>query len=119
MTDSYVDPDDRFIDFGIVGRNQSGAASIYLNNTGDSDITVTNWSSDEPAFSIDPPFTGEITIGRDERVELVVTFTPSLITDYDGGITIESNDQTSPSPARESHRDRWRLPIPKSPVRMA
>gem|GEM_PF-1595992 len=97
VTDSYADPNDRFIDFGIVGRNQSASASIVLTNTGDSDITINNWVSDDPAFSIDPTFTGSISMGANQQVELAVTFKPSLISDYNGLITIESDDPTNPS----------------------
>jgi HYDIN/CFA65/VesB family protein len=97
VTDSYDDPNDRLIDYGVVGRNQSVTESVFLTNVGSSDITITGWSSDKPAFAIEPPFNSNITIAAGGQQELLVTFTPSVITDYTGLIAVTSDDPTNPS----------------------
>ena len=83
-----VEPD--ALDFGEVNAGGSGDLTLTISNTGDADLTVSDISVAGEYFSID--FEGEFTVGPDTSHNVVVTFAPEEAGEFEGALTITSND---------------------------
>lgn len=86
-----VDPTE--LDFGEVFIGDEESQSITVTNIGTDVLTVTNITSDQAVFSVDP--TG-FTLGVGESQEVEVTFEPDSEGAITGTLTITSNDADSP-----------------------
>jgi hypothetical protein len=84
-----VDPEN--LDFGFVVVEQTEELTLTLYNDGHADLHITDISvRGEPTFL--SAFEEEIVIGIDESYELTVSFTPDAEGDFNGTLTITSDD---------------------------
>ncbi len=81
------------LDFGEVKIDSSSTLTFTITNTGNTDLVITDISSNEPAFIVNINDT-TILPGNDQDVE--VTFTPTEEKQYDGLIEITHNAVGSP-----------------------
>jgi hypothetical protein len=99
VTDTEGSPNDLIIDFGELGVNQSSPTEkIVLTNVGQSTVTISNWSLNDPSgvFFIDP-FVNDIALEPLDSFEIDTGFIPAtnnvdyvasvVITDEPNGIT--------------------------------
>ena len=83
------------IDFGIVILGEPSYKSVFISNSGDADLIVTNITSDINGLAIS---TTSFTIETEaEAREVTLTLTPENGDEIDGTLTIESNDLNSPT----------------------
>ncbi|MCF7810989.1 choice-of-anchor D domain-containing protein, partial [bacterium] len=87
-----VSPDP--LDFGSVIVDESAEASLTIDNIGNADLVITDISVVGQTFLSD--FEDEITIEPDESYDLTVTFTPDEVGEFNGTLTITSNDDEYP-----------------------
>jgi hypothetical protein len=78
------------LDFGGVLVDQIGEQAITISNHGDADLRIDDMIVDGAYFSVD--FENEIVIQPDGEHELVVTFTPEEGGEFEGEVTIISDD---------------------------
>ncbi len=76
--------------FGIVAAGESLDRTLTISNAGAADLTVENIAVEGAGFAVD--FEQETTIEPDAMHEFTVTFEPDAIEDYQGTLTITSND---------------------------
>ncbi|NQU06425.1 MAG: choice-of-anchor D domain-containing protein, partial [Calditrichaeota bacterium] len=79
------------LEFGEVGINVESELFLTLSNQGLNDLVISNISSNNEVFTID--FEDEITIEPTTDTEISVTFTPNESSEFNGLLTITSNDQ--------------------------
>ncbi|MBT7789142.1 MAG: choice-of-anchor D domain-containing protein, partial [Calditrichaeota bacterium] len=82
--------DNRSIDFGQVDLEETGVEILTISNAGNVDLIVSDISVEGEFFEIE--FNGEFTVSPNESVEIDVSFSPDQDGNYDGVITISSND---------------------------
>ncbi|MCR9250804.1 MAG: choice-of-anchor D domain-containing protein [bacterium] len=75
--------------FGDVIIGQTTTLPVTVNNAGDSTLSVSGISFDNPAFSIDQT---NFKVEAGKNVILNVSFTPTTVSTYKGGFTITSDD---------------------------
>ncbi len=83
-----VEPD--AIDFGNVFVGEQGEETITIGNTGDADLTVEDVTAAGDGFSVD--WEGQQTIEPGGEYQVSVTFAPGEGGDFEGTITIASDD---------------------------
>jgi len=83
-----ADPASR--DYGEVLLGTSEELALTISNEGEGDLTVSDITSDNNAFTTD--FGGELTLGGGENLAVTVTFAPDQVQEYAGALTITSND---------------------------
>jgi len=77
------------LDFGEASIVESVRLFLMISNIGDADLVVSDISTEAPFY---PAFNGEFTVAPEEVHELVVTFTPEVVGEYEGVLMIVSND---------------------------
>ncbi|MDP8238472.1 MAG: tandem-95 repeat protein [Candidatus Hatepunaea meridiana] len=77
-------------DFGEMGVDYTAEWTLTISNIGFGNLTIENTSVDEQSFDTD--FENEVTLEPDESFDLLVTFTPRSAQDFEGTLTITSND---------------------------
>ncbi|MFC2085179.1 choice-of-anchor D domain-containing protein, partial [Bacteroidota bacterium] len=76
------------INFGDVTVNQESDQQLTVENTGSADLVVTNITSDDNAFTVNPT---SFTVNQGSNQQVTITFTPTDVTSYSGTITIQNN----------------------------
>ena len=82
------------LDFGEVGIDHYLNLLITINNVGNDDLTVSDISTEVDYFSVG--FDGEFTLEPDSSREVVVTFAPEEVGEFEGMLTISSDDPDNP-----------------------
>ncbi len=93
-TDPLLTVSDTEIDFGAVGLNEtSETRTVTLTNTGQSSVTITNWSITQGGgiFTVEP-FVSDIILASQQSQVLDVNFIPNAVGDLEGELTITSDD---------------------------
>jgi len=83
-----VDPE--MLDFGEVEVDESTELTLTISNEGDIDLSVSDISVEGDYFISD--FEGEFSIEPDGSEEITVTFAPEEISEFEGTLTVVSND---------------------------
>ena len=83
------------IDFGTVILGEPSYKSVFISNSGDADLIVTNITSDINGLAISP--TSFTIVSEAEAREVTLTLTSENEDEIDGTLTIESNDLDSPT----------------------
>ncbi|MDP8240375.1 MAG: choice-of-anchor D domain-containing protein, partial [Candidatus Hatepunaea meridiana] len=78
------------LDFGEVLVNNSEDLTLTISNEGDADLTISDITVADDYFSTS--FDGEFTIEPDGEHQLTVTFAPDEAGEFEGTLTIDSND---------------------------
>ncbi len=84
------------IDFGRVARGGATQRSFTISNTGNDDLTVSDVSSDDPAFSVVSP-TFPQTVAPGNSLQVFVRFSCSDVGNHTGTLTVSSNDPDEPT----------------------
>ncbi|MDP8240794.1 MAG: choice-of-anchor D domain-containing protein [Candidatus Hatepunaea meridiana] len=79
------------LDFEDVGLNLSRELPIAITNIGNEDLTVSDILIEDDCFSVD--FEDELIIEPDEEAEITVTFSPDESGEFEGTMTITSDDE--------------------------
>ncbi|MCP4710646.1 MAG: choice-of-anchor D domain-containing protein, partial [Planctomycetes bacterium] len=77
------------LDFGAVFIGQQETEILTVTNTGSVPLAVTNISSNQPAFSVNIT---DFVLNQNESQNVQVTFTPNTAGNFNGILTISSND---------------------------
>ncbi|NQU05250.1 MAG: choice-of-anchor D domain-containing protein, partial [Calditrichaeota bacterium] len=88
VPDIAVEPE--ALNFGEVITSRTVEEILTISNGGSADLTVTGISIDGDGFSVD--FEDEFVIEPEDSCELVVSFAPEEEGDYEGTLTITSDD---------------------------
>lgn len=88
-------PNDNKLEFGNVLANAQSTLNVTIRNTGLGTLSLTSWTSDNPAFTLVPP-TANVTLASGASTTLQVVFTPTAVQVYSGHITIQSDDPQAP-----------------------
>ncbi|MDP8237850.1 MAG: choice-of-anchor D domain-containing protein [Candidatus Hatepunaea meridiana] len=88
-----IDVEPERLNFGEVGIELSEELTLTINSVGLADLTVSNITTDGECFSVN--FEEEFTIEPEDSRELTVTFTPERGVEYEGSLTINSNDENN------------------------
>ena len=72
---------------------QSYSESVFITNTGETNLTVNNISTDNDAFNFSNNY---VVVEPEQSAEIYVVFTPQSATPHEGHLLIQSNDPTSP-----------------------
>ena len=83
-----VDPDN--LDFAAVQLDDRADLVLTIGNEGDAVLSITDMSIDANGFEVD--FAEDISIAPNEEAEVIVSFAPLNEGDYNGILTITSND---------------------------
>ncbi len=83
------------LDFGSILINSSNIKNVKIHNTGNGNLSITNIVSSNAAYT----FTGgtTYTILPNDSVTVPVKFQPTLVTNYNGNLTITSDDPDQPA----------------------
>ena len=87
----FIEVSDEELDFEEVGLNLSRELPLTITNIGNEDLIVSEITVEGDYFSSD--FEDEITIEPDEDHDLTVTFAPEERGEFEGTLTITSNDE--------------------------
>ncbi|MDP8238541.1 MAG: choice-of-anchor D domain-containing protein [Candidatus Hatepunaea meridiana] len=79
------------LDFEDVGLNLSCELPLTITNIGNEDLTVSDISIEGDCFTVD--FEDEFTLEPDEEAEITVTFAPEERGEFEGTMTITSDDE--------------------------
>ncbi|NQU04865.1 MAG: choice-of-anchor D domain-containing protein, partial [Calditrichaeota bacterium] len=90
-TGPRIEVSDEILDFEEVGLNLSREMTVNIDNVGREDLTISDISIVGDYFSVD--FEDEIVIEPDDGEEIVVTFFPVERGEFEGTLTITSNDE--------------------------
>ncbi len=82
--------DAEILEFGGVDLGETGRQTLTISNEGEADLTVSNIVVEGDGFASD--FEGEFVVAPGESSELTVTFTPEEVRDFEGTLTITSDD---------------------------
>lgn len=83
----YLTPAPPVLDFGNLSVGSRNTQSVYLNNTGTGDVTISEVSAVGPGFSVSGP-TLPVTIGPGRSTGFQVTFAPERAGRATGTITV-------------------------------
>jgi len=86
--DIAITPDS--LDFGSLPVGRTTTDTLTISNTGDADLTVSNITTSGAPFSVQ--FDGEFTLQPGESRDIAVTFAPQAEGEFNGTLTIASND---------------------------
>jgi len=86
----YIAVSSDTLDFGAIMVDQEAQLSLMIYNVGFADLTVSAVESDEEHFDTD--FGGETVIQPGDSIEIIVSFTPDDLVDFEGILTITSDD---------------------------
>ena len=79
------------LDFGNVDPNgETADQTVTISNDGNGDLIVSNFTSDNNAFTTD--FGGQQVITPGNDLMVTITFTPDAVQTYNGNLTIASDD---------------------------
>ncbi|MCF7809945.1 FG-GAP-like repeat-containing protein [bacterium] len=78
------------LDFGSVNINQSEAQYFNILNEGDNDLTITDISVEGDYFYVN--FPNEFSLESQEDVNVRITFTPEAAGEFEGVVTVSSDD---------------------------
>ncbi len=81
-------------DLGIVPVNSVVPWTLYIDNVGTADLTITDMTSDDPHFQVD--FSSPQTIAGGETITYTSFFTSATTGDFEGTITVFSDDPDEP-----------------------
>ncbi|MDP8238171.1 MAG: choice-of-anchor D domain-containing protein, partial [Candidatus Hatepunaea meridiana] len=79
------------LDFEDVGLNLNRELPLTITNIGNEDLTVSDILIEDDCFSVD--FEDELIIDPDEEAEITVTFAPDESGEFEGTLTITSDDE--------------------------
>ncbi len=79
------------LDFGPTGVGMSNEMILNIRNVGEEDLEIESIVSDNEAFTVDND--GNIILEPDDGINIRVTFTPEEEGNYEGALTITSNDE--------------------------
>ncbi|NQU06039.1 MAG: hypothetical protein HQ568_08100, partial [Calditrichaeota bacterium] len=82
------------LDFSWIWVDDSEERTLTINNIGHGNLTIYEMLIDDDAFIVD--FEGEITVEENSSVDFEFTFTPRSEREYEGTLTIVSNDHDNP-----------------------
>ncbi len=91
ITGPVIEVLDEELDFGETGVNVSEEMTLTISNIGIEDLVVSYISIEGDYFSVD--FEDEFTIVPDEETDVAVTFIPEERGNFEGTLTITSNDE--------------------------
>ena len=84
---------DEELDFGIVSVDETEELTLTITNEGHADLTISDIVLEaHHYFCVEYEFDEEITIELDESFDFTITFAPEGIGEFEGIITIRSND---------------------------
>jgi len=83
-----IDPAE--IDYGEVIEGTSNDQTLTVSNQGNADLLISSIASTGDMYSVN--FEGEIILAQGESTEYTVTFAPETPGNYEGSVTITSND---------------------------
>ena len=89
-----IDVDQESLDFGVVYIGETEQLELNISNIGGADLTISDIVVDGEGFSTS--FQQEIMVRRDIPYNLRVTFEPPAVAEYQGTLTIHSDDEDNP-----------------------
>ncbi len=91
FTGPRIDLSDEELDFEEVGLDLSRELPLTITNIGNEDLVISEMLIEGDYFSTD--FEDEFTLEPDEEADVTVTFTPEERGEFEGTLTITSNDE--------------------------
>ncbi|MBT7790071.1 MAG: choice-of-anchor D domain-containing protein, partial [Calditrichaeota bacterium] len=88
-----IEAEPETVEFGRVEIGGSDNGAFTLTNTGGVDLTVSDITSSE---QLDTDFAGEFVLGETEEMEITVTYSPTESGQFEGFVTIASDDPNFP-----------------------
>jgi hypothetical protein len=95
-----IDLSSTLLDFGAIDESQHKTLDLLISNSGNTDLIISDWSAQDPQFSIDvPPLNlsgNNLVIAPYQTITVAVTFDPQQYGNAETQLNLLSNDYDEP-----------------------